>query len=67
MELNGSVPRYQDKLVSCLDGLYILMNFLKATGDHLNGSGLAEVWIESGLLRQDGVEVILAGKAYSKL
>ncbi len=32
----------------------------------MNGSGLAEVWMESGLLGQGPVELVLAGKAYNK-
>ena len=42
------------------------MNFLKAIGDHMDESGLAEVWVESGLLGQDTVELVRAGKAYNK-
>ena len=43
------------------------MKFLKAIGDHMNGSGLADVWAEMGLLGPGAVELVLAGKAYNKL
>lgn len=66
MELKWSVPEYQDKLLPCQGGLHVSMNFLKAIGDHMNGSGQAEVWVESGLLGQGTVELVLAGKAYNK-
>lgn len=66
MELKWSVPEYKNKLIPRLGGLHVSMNFLKAIGDHMNGSELAEVWVESGLLGQGPVELVLAGKAYNK-
>lgn len=42
------------------------MNFLKAIGDHMAGSGLAEVWLESGLLGEGAVQLVMLGKAYNK-
>ncbi len=66
MELKWSVPEYQDTLIPRLGGLHVSMNFLKAIGDHMNGSGLAEVWVESGLLGQGTVERVLTGKAYNQ-
>ena len=44
MELKWSLPQYQDKLIPRLGGLHVSMNFLKAIGDHMNGSRLADVW-----------------------
>ena len=32
----------------------------------MDGSGLTEVWVESGLLGQDTVELVRSGKAYNK-
>ena len=66
IELKWCVPEYRNKLIPRLGGLHISMNFLKAIGDHMDGSGLAEVWVESGLLGQGTVERILARKAYNK-
>ncbi|CAB3983663.1 Hypothetical predicted protein [Paramuricea clavata] len=42
-----AVPQYQDKLVVLFGGLRISMCFLKTIGDHRNGSGLAETWVEN--------------------
>ena len=50
MELKWSLPQYQDKLIPRLGGLHVSMHFFKAIGDHMNGSGLAYVWGEMGLL-----------------
>ena len=66
MELKWSLPQFQDKLIPRLGGLHVSMNFLKAIGDHMNGSGLAGVWGEMGLLGPGVVELVLAGKAYNK-
>lgn len=67
IKLKWSVPVYQDKLIPRLGGLHISVMFLKAIGDHRNGSGLARVWVESGLLGQGTVVLVLAGKAYNKV
>lgn len=66
MELKWSVEEYQDKLIPRLGGLHTAMNFLKAIGDHMAGSGLAEVWLESGLLGEGAVQLVMFGKAYNK-
>ena len=44
MAIKWSLTQYQDKLIPRLGGLHVTMNFLKAIGDHMNGSGLADVW-----------------------
>ena len=66
MELKWSVENYRDKLIPRLGGLHTAMNFLKAIGDHMAGSGLGEVWLESGLLGEGAVQLVMAGKAYNK-
>ena len=66
VELKWSLPQYQHKLIPRLGGLHVSMNFLKAIGDHVNGSGLDVVWGEMGLLGPGAVEFVLAGKAYNK-
>ena len=51
VELKWSVPEYQDKLVVQLGGLHIsTMCFLRTIGDHIEGTGLVDSWVESGLL-----------------
>ena len=66
MELNWSIDEYRDKLIPRLGGLHAAMNFLKTIGDHMAGSGLAEVWLERGLLGEGAVQLVLSGKAYNK-
>ena len=44
MELKWSLPQYQDTLIPRLGGLHVSINFLKAIGDHMNGSALADMW-----------------------
>jgi hypothetical protein len=58
MESKWTIPR--------LGGLHILMNFLKVIGNHMEGSGLSEVWVESGLLAPGLAQLVFNGKAYSK-
>ena len=40
-------------------------NFLKVIGDHIDGNGLAEVWVGSGLLGPGPTELVFQGKAYN--
>ena len=66
MELKWSVEKYRDKLIPRLGGLHTAMNFLKAIGDHMAGSGLAEVWLESGMLGEGALQLAMSGKAFNK-
>jgi hypothetical protein len=50
IDLKWSVPRYKDSVFPRLGGLHIAMNFMKCICDHMNGSGLHEIWVESDLL-----------------
>ena len=42
------------------------MCFLKTIGDHMNGSGLAETWVESDLLGPYATEHVINGKAIKR-
>ena len=46
MELKWSVPEYANILIPRLGGLHISMNFLRVIGQHMQDSGLIDVWIE---------------------
>jgi hypothetical protein len=64
--LKWAIPDYQNKFIPHLGGLHISMNLLKTIGHHMSGSGLAEVWVESGLLGQGTAELALSSKSYNK-
>ena len=59
MELKWGVSEYPEKLIPCLGGLHSSMNFLKAIGDHMNGLGVADMWVMSGLLGAGTVALVL--------
>ena len=42
------------------------MNFLKAIEQHMEGSRLAETWVEAGIIGQNTTVQVMAGKAYNK-
>ena len=42
------------------------MNFMKCIGDHMNGSGVHEIWVESDLLGPIAAEQVLSGKHYNR-
>ena len=50
VDLKWYVPRSKVSVFPRLGGLHIAMNFMKCIGDHMNGSGLHEIWVESDLL-----------------
>lgn len=66
MELKWANPKYKDVLIPQLGGLHVSMNFLKILGQHTQDVGLAEVWIESGLMGPNSTEKALTGKSYAK-
>ena len=39
---------------------------MKCIGDHMNGSGLYEIWVESDLLGPIVAEQVLSGKHYNR-
>ena len=42
------------------------MNFLKVIGQHMESSGLAELWVESGLLGSNAASQVMSGKSYAR-
>ena len=66
MDLKWSVPRYKDSVFPRLRGLLIAMHFMKCIGDHMNGSGLHEIWVESDLLGPIAAEHVLYGKHHNR-
>jgi hypothetical protein len=66
MELKWTIPQYKDLLIPRLGGLHTAMNFLKVLGQHTADSGLADVWIDSGILGPNSTEKAMGGKSYAK-
>ena len=66
MDLKWTIPEYQEYLIVRLGGLHTAMNFMKAIGQHMQSTGLLDVWIESGLLGKKTAEHALCGKNYEK-
>jgi len=66
MELKWATPQYKHILIPRLGGLHTSMNFLKVIGQHMQASGLSEVWVESGILGPVSTEKALEGKSYTK-
>ena len=48
-EIIWANPEKDQKVVFVMGHLHILFNFLKAIGQHMENSGLADVWVESGV------------------
>ena len=56
MELKWSVLEYKGILIPRLGGLHTAMNFQGCLGQHMQDSGLGEIWTESGLLGDNSVQ-----------
>ena len=68
-ELKWLIPEYKESLIPRLGGLHICMNFIRIIGTRTSGSGIQEVWVESGLLGKGTVEAVLncsGGESYYK-
>ena len=63
-----SVKEYHHKLIVRLGGLHTAMNFLRVIWDPMTGSRLDElhVWLDSGLLGEGALQLVLSGKGYNK-
>ena len=60
------MPGYQKKPVTQFGGLHISICFLMVIGNHMNGSGMVEAWVESGLLGQTATEYVVNGNTYKR-
>jgi len=63
-ELIWANPLMYSNIIVMMGDLHILFNFLKAIGQHLENSGLEDIWIEAGTLAQNSTNAVLEGKAY---
>ena len=66
LELKSAIPEFKEVLIPRLGGLHISLNFLKAIGQHMQSSGLADVWSESGIMGPTATEHCMAGKSYAR-
>ena len=66
MEIKWGVPKYKDVLVPRLGGLHTAVNFHRVLGQHMEDSGLCELWISSGVIGPNAAQQVMAGKAYSR-
>lgn len=66
LNVKWSSPIFQERLVLMMGGFHIACNFMKAIGQHMSCTGLAEMWVESGVLSEGSAQKVLNGKAYAK-
>lgn len=66
LDIKWSSPIFQERIILKMGGLHIALNYMKAIGQHMRNTGLAEIWIESGVLSEGSVTKVLNGKSYSK-
>jgi len=66
IEMHWMSDDFQEHIVLRMGGLHIALNFLKVIGKHMAGSGLSEIWLESGVLAEGSITKVMEGKAYGK-
>ncbi|XP_052128446.1 uncharacterized protein LOC127750548 [Frankliniella occidentalis] len=66
LELKWSNDDFQKRVILRMGGLHLSLNFLKAIGKHMSGSGLEELWVESGIAAETMASKVMEGKVYSK-
>ena len=57
-------PQKYANVVMMMGDLDILFNLLQAIGQHIESSGLDDVWVESGAFAKNSTYAMLEGKAY---
>ena len=55
--------KYQD-VVLLMGHLHILFNFLRAIGQHMENTGLVDIWVESGAFAEGSTDAMMESKAY---
>ena len=63
-ELIWSNPEMYSDVILLMGDLHILFNFLKGIGQHLESSGLEDIWVETGLFGPNTTDSMMEGKAY---
>ena len=66
MELKWHHPKLKNKLIPRMGAFHICLNFLKVIRDHMDGSGLKELLIESGVFGEGAASQVMSGKNYNK-
>lgn len=66
LELKWSSDDYQKRIILRMGGLHLALKFLTIIGKHMSGSGLVELWVESGIVSESSAEKVMEGKVYSK-
>lgn len=66
LDVKWSSSIFQERLILKMGGFHIACNYMKAIGQHMEYTGLAEMWVESGLLAEGSALKVLNGKAYAK-
>ena len=63
-ELVWATQEMYKNVIVLLGDLHILFNFLKVIGQHLESSGLDDIWVDSGLFAKNSVDTMMNGKSY---
>ncbi|CAB3991828.1 Hypothetical predicted protein, partial [Paramuricea clavata] len=63
-EIIWANPEKYQNVVLVMGHLHVLFNFLKAIGQHMENSGLADILVESGVFAQNTTGAMLEGKQY---
>lgn len=57
---------FKERIVLKMGGLHLANNYIKAIGQHMIKTGLAEIWLESGILAEGAIAKVLNGTDYAK-
>lgn len=65
--LQWNRPTECQNAVIVLGGFHTQMNVSKAIGQYMADSGLADLWVETGVHGQNTAETILQGKMWNRV
>ena len=63
MELKWTFPEFQ-RLIFRLGGLHTEMNYQNTIGNHMQDSGIKEIWVKAGVIGPIKADKVLQGKSY---
>ena len=63
-ELVWSQPDNYKNVMLMMGDLHITFSFLRAIGQHMEGVGIDDIWVESGAFAKNSTSAMMEGKAY---
>lgn len=66
LDVRNTSESFKERVILKMGGLHLANNYIRAIGQHMANTGLAEIWLESGILGEGAIAKVLDGRDYAK-